>query len=203
MFAKAPHSPLTPDQRGSFRGLSYFDENPQLVIHAGIDPDVESGEVPMATSGGEEQVYRRYGRVRFHVDDQLAQLVLYASPTTQTSSSSHSETRRPGKRPTVRAATWRSTRTEATSRSTSTMRTTPIAPTTHPGAVPCPLRRTGSRSQSVPVRRRLGPAASTECSERRPAPLPAKGGETRGAHRPSRWSFLAETRRGCLVDTER
>jgi len=33
----------------------------------------------MATTGGEDQVYRRYGLVRFRVDDQPAQLVLYAS----------------------------------------------------------------------------------------------------------------------------
>jgi uncharacterized protein len=79
VFATDPHSPLTTEQRGPFRGLAYFDENPKLVIHASIDPKVEPGEVPMATSGGEEQVYRRYGLVRFRVDDQPAQLVLYAS----------------------------------------------------------------------------------------------------------------------------
>ena len=79
VFAKDPHSPLTPQQRRAFRGLAYFDENPQLVIHASIDRKVEPGEVLMATSGGEEQRYRRYGLVRFHVDQQPAQVVLYAS----------------------------------------------------------------------------------------------------------------------------
>jgi len=61
VFAKDPHSPLTPEQRRSF------------------DRNVEPGEVPMATTGGQEQVYRRYGLVRFRVDDQPAQVVLYAS----------------------------------------------------------------------------------------------------------------------------
>jgi len=79
VFARDPHSPLTPEQRRSFQGLAYFDENPGLVIHASIDRNVEPGEVPMATTGGQEQVYRRYGLVRFRVDDQPAQVVLYAS----------------------------------------------------------------------------------------------------------------------------
>ncbi len=79
MFTKDPNSPLTPEQRRSFPGLDYFDENPRLVIKASVDRNVEHDEVRMATTGGEEQVYRRYGLVRFHVDDEPAQLVLYSS----------------------------------------------------------------------------------------------------------------------------
>lgn len=79
VFARDPHSPLAPEQRRAFHGLAYFDENPGLVIHAGIDRDVEPGEVIMSTTGGEEQVYRRYGRVSFQVDGQPAQLTLYSS----------------------------------------------------------------------------------------------------------------------------
>ncbi len=79
VFARDPHSPLTPDQRRSFHGLEYFDENPRLVIGATIDRDIDHDEVRMATSGGEEQVYQRYGLVRFRVDDQPTQIVLYAS----------------------------------------------------------------------------------------------------------------------------
>ncbi len=79
MFAGDPHSPLTAEQRRSFRGLDYFDENPRLVITATIDRNVDHDEVRMATSGGEEQVYERYGLVRFRVDDQRTEIVLYAS----------------------------------------------------------------------------------------------------------------------------
>src|SRR5712692_9651115 len=79
VFAKDPHSPLTPAQRQAFQGLEYFDENPRLVINASVDRNVEAGEVRMATSGGEEQVYQRYGLVRFRVDNEPAQLVLYSS----------------------------------------------------------------------------------------------------------------------------
>ncbi len=79
VFARDPHSPLTPEQRRTFDGLVYFDENPQLVVQASIDRNVEHDEVRMSTTGGEEQVYHRYGLVRFRVDDQPAQLVLYSS----------------------------------------------------------------------------------------------------------------------------
>jgi uncharacterized protein (DUF1684 family) len=57
VFAHDPDSPLTPDARRTFKGLVYFDENPQLVIRATVDRKVEEGEVRMATSTGEDQVY--------------------------------------------------------------------------------------------------------------------------------------------------
>jgi uncharacterized protein (DUF1684 family) len=79
VFAKDPHSPLTPEHRRTFRGLDYFAENPGLAIKASVDRKVEPGEVRMGTSGGEEQVYQRYGLVRFRVDDEPAQLTLYSS----------------------------------------------------------------------------------------------------------------------------
>jgi len=79
VFRQDPNSPLTPEQRDAFAGLVYFDENPQLVINGTVDRDVEPGEVRMATSAGEEQVYQRYGVVRFRVDGEAAQVVLYAS----------------------------------------------------------------------------------------------------------------------------
>jgi uncharacterized protein len=79
VFAHDPHSPLTEDQRGAFKGLVYFAENPELVINATVDRDVEPGDVPMGTSGGEEQVYQRFGVVRFKVDGEPAQLTLYSS----------------------------------------------------------------------------------------------------------------------------
>jgi uncharacterized protein (DUF1684 family) len=79
IFARDPHSPLTPEQRKTFGGLAYFEANPRLVIHATVDRDVEAGDVVMGTTAGDEQVYQRYGRVRFNVDGQPAELMLYAS----------------------------------------------------------------------------------------------------------------------------
>lgn len=79
VFARDPHSPLTPAQRRSFAGLKYFDENPALVIHGRIDRNVEPEEVSMATTGGDEQMYHRYGVVRLRVDGEPAEIFLYAS----------------------------------------------------------------------------------------------------------------------------
>ena len=79
VFATDPNSPLTTEQRQAFQGLDYFDENPGLVVHATVDRNVESGEVRMGTSAGDEQVYKRYGVVRFTVDGQPAEVTLYAS----------------------------------------------------------------------------------------------------------------------------
>jgi hypothetical protein len=71
-------APLTPEQRHNFEGLAYFPENSQLVIRTQIDRNVEPGEVRMATTGGEEQVFRRFGVVRFEVDGDAAQVTLYS-----------------------------------------------------------------------------------------------------------------------------
>lgn len=81
-FREHPNSPLTPEQRGAFAGLSYFPENPALVIRAvvqaeGVDLDEE---LAMQTTTGGEQVYRRAGVVRFEVDGEPARLTLFASP---------------------------------------------------------------------------------------------------------------------------
>jgi uncharacterized protein (DUF1684 family) len=72
-------SPLTPDQQRGFKGLTYFSENRALVINARIDRQVQPGVIRMETTRGEQQVYRRYGLVRFEVDGQPASVTLYAS----------------------------------------------------------------------------------------------------------------------------
>ena len=79
VFAHDHRAPLTPAQQRSFKGLAYFAENPKLKIRVKIDRAVQPGEVRMATTTGEEQVYRRYGVVRFQVDGDAAELTLYGS----------------------------------------------------------------------------------------------------------------------------
>ena len=79
VFARDPNSPLTAAQRRTFHGLAYFEENPDFVVHGTVDRNVEPGQVRMATSAGDEQVYERYGVVRFTVDGQPAEVTLYAS----------------------------------------------------------------------------------------------------------------------------
>src|SRR5438067_13246226 len=79
VFAHDPGSPIPADQRGSFKGLIYFDENQDLVFETRVDRNVEPGEVRMSTTGEEEQVYQRHGTVTFEFDGQPARLMVYAS----------------------------------------------------------------------------------------------------------------------------
>ncbi len=80
-FREHPSSPLLPEQRASFDGLSYFPENDGLVIRAPMQSegvDLEE-EIALPTTTGDTQVYRRAGVVRFEVDGEAAQLTLFRS----------------------------------------------------------------------------------------------------------------------------
>jgi len=80
-FREDPRSPLTPEQRANFAGLSYYPESPALRIEAELDTDVDRDEdIVMQTTTGGTQVYRRAGKVRFEVDGQPAEITLYESP---------------------------------------------------------------------------------------------------------------------------
>jgi uncharacterized protein len=80
-FLSNPQSPLTPEQRRSFHGLSYFPENTDLRVGAKLEPDQEpeGTKITMDTTTGTERPYRRVGSVRFEVDGQQAELALYSS----------------------------------------------------------------------------------------------------------------------------
>jgi uncharacterized protein (DUF1684 family) len=75
-FAGGHDSPLTHHQAIDFKGLKYFDDNPDLRFVA--DPETfESQEVvEMQTSTGDVAQYIRWGRVSFEVEHQKAQLTL-------------------------------------------------------------------------------------------------------------------------------
>jgi len=79
-FASHPQSPLTPEQRRSFRGLDYFPENAGLRFEATVEAFPNEEQVVMQTSTGDTQTYVRYARFRFSVDGQDAELTIYASP---------------------------------------------------------------------------------------------------------------------------
>lgn len=78
-FASHPQSPLTPEQKRNFRGLSYFPENPALRLETAVEPFPQQDEIVMQTSTGGAQTYTRYGRFKFEVEGQEAQLTIYAS----------------------------------------------------------------------------------------------------------------------------
>lgn len=78
-FASHPQSPLTPEQKRNFNGLSYFPENPALRFEAEVEAFPKQETIAMQTSTGDEQHYTRYGKFRFTVDGQPAELTIYAS----------------------------------------------------------------------------------------------------------------------------
>ena len=79
-FASHSQSPLMPEQKRNFRGLDYFPENSGLRLEATVEAFPDQEQIVMQTSTGDEQTYVRYGRFRFNVDGQEAELTIYASP---------------------------------------------------------------------------------------------------------------------------
>lgn len=78
-FAHHPQSPLTNGQRRHFDGLQYFPEDPDLNLYLEVDEFKQKDEVLMQTSTGDSQTYRRFGRVKFTVEGEEAELTIYAS----------------------------------------------------------------------------------------------------------------------------
>jgi uncharacterized protein len=76
-FRLSPDSPLTADQKRSFKGLRYFAENPALALELPLEPFADAEVVRMQTTTGDVQTYQRYGRIRFEVNGQAASLTVY------------------------------------------------------------------------------------------------------------------------------
>jgi len=76
-FGTDHHSPLTADQKQDFTGLNYFPENPDLDLLVDVKRFDEKEEIQMQTTTGHVQTYTRYGRFKFEVDGQTAELTLY------------------------------------------------------------------------------------------------------------------------------
>ena len=78
-FASHPQSPLTPEQKRDFHGLDYFNENPDLQLEVELEKYPEQQQVVIQTSTGQTQIYTRYGKFKFDVGEQEAELTLYSS----------------------------------------------------------------------------------------------------------------------------
>jgi uncharacterized protein len=78
-FKHHPQSPLTREQQQTFTGLHYFPENPALRLEVDVEKFNPPDTIRMATSTGEAQTYQRYGRFKFTVDGQPAELTLYSA----------------------------------------------------------------------------------------------------------------------------
>lgn len=77
-FAKDRHSPLTAGQKKDFKGLQYFPENPALRLEVKVEELPEKDIIQMQTSTGLVQNYIRYGKFKFNVDGQEAELTLFS-----------------------------------------------------------------------------------------------------------------------------
>ncbi|MBA2248033.1 MAG: DUF1684 domain-containing protein [Chloroflexia bacterium] len=82
-FKEHDQSPLTPEQRKAFRGLSHFEENPDLRLILDLDTSGEGiGEdVTIGTVSGEAKQYTRAGRVSFDVEGERVTLTVFRERT--------------------------------------------------------------------------------------------------------------------------
>ncbi len=78
-FETHPQSPLTHDQRHEFEGLVYFPENADLRIEVEIIPFENPEQIQMQTSTGDLQTYSRFGRFKFTVAGEPAELTIYSN----------------------------------------------------------------------------------------------------------------------------
>jgi uncharacterized protein (DUF1684 family) len=76
-FREHPQSPLEPVQKKAFAGLNYFPENDDLRMEVKVDLLNDPNPIQMQTTTGSTQVYQRYGRFKFSVNGEEAELTIY------------------------------------------------------------------------------------------------------------------------------
>jgi len=76
-YARHHQSPLTPAQKRDFKGLDYFPENTTLRLEVDVETSQTSEHIMIDTTGGQSQTYQRFGRFKFQVDGQSAELTIY------------------------------------------------------------------------------------------------------------------------------
>ncbi len=78
-FATDRQSPLTREQKKTFKGLRYFPEAPELRFQVTLEQFSDPQEVTIQTSTGDTQTYQRFGRFRFPVNGQEQTLTIFAN----------------------------------------------------------------------------------------------------------------------------
>jgi uncharacterized protein (DUF1684 family) len=76
-FRTNPHSPIPPDERSSFDGLSYYPVDESYRFETVLHEHEEKESVTVGTSTGGEQEYLRWGEFRFEIDGQTVSLQAY------------------------------------------------------------------------------------------------------------------------------
>jgi uncharacterized protein (DUF1684 family) len=78
-FARHSQSPLTAAQKRDFKGLDYFPYAAALRLELAVERYPEAQGIQMQTSTGDVQEYQRYGKIRFTVEGQPAELTIFAN----------------------------------------------------------------------------------------------------------------------------
>lgn len=75
-------SPLTDGQRKNFKGLNYFPPNPNLSLELELDKNIADvgKKVVIKTTGGDEQIYLKAGKVKFNVEDREIEALVFEDP---------------------------------------------------------------------------------------------------------------------------
>jgi uncharacterized protein (DUF1684 family) len=79
-FRNHQHSPLTPAQRQTFSGLSYYPENKKLVIDVTVERFAEQQQILMQTNRDELRPFFKHGTFEVEVEGKAATLTVYRSP---------------------------------------------------------------------------------------------------------------------------
>ena len=79
-----PQSPLTNDQKATFGGLKYFDEEPSLKLTLQVRPYAEQETIEMQTTTGGAASFVRWAKIAFSVDGAPAELTVYKDASLDT-----------------------------------------------------------------------------------------------------------------------
>lgn len=77
-FKLSPQSPIPPDEREAFEGLTYFDANTNLVFTVDTEP-VEPSPVEIQTTTGDSRTYQRIATATFVVAGTDTTLAIYST----------------------------------------------------------------------------------------------------------------------------
>ncbi len=75
-------SPLSEEQKASFKGLKYFPPNKDLSFKLLLDTNISDvgKKVIIKTTGGDEQVYKKAGKIKFMVEGKEIETIVFEDP---------------------------------------------------------------------------------------------------------------------------
>ena len=77
LFASHPQSPVPPEERASFRGLSYFDYDPAFRVTAVVTEDAAPEEAAVGGSAGSTFAFTRFATASFDLGGEPRTFGLY------------------------------------------------------------------------------------------------------------------------------